>query len=192
MKCFLGISDFLEEISSLSHSIVFLDFFALITEEGFLISPSYSLELCIQMGISFLFSFAFTSLLFTAICKASSDSHFSLLHCFFLGMVLIPFSCTMSATSIHEMITTPQNVLFLRITDRAQTWSTFTQEGKNLLDDLWSFLWGSYKKISFIYRIGQETFRQKHYFSKLKEPKSRPPSQKATPDPYLSKNLFIL
>ena len=49
MKCSLGISDFLEEISSLSHSIVFLYFFALIVEEGFLISPCYSLELCIQM-----------------------------------------------------------------------------------------------------------------------------------------------
>ena len=38
---------------------IFLYFFALITEEGFLISPCYSLELCIQMGISFLFSFVF-------------------------------------------------------------------------------------------------------------------------------------
>ena len=51
MKCSLGISDFLEEISSLSHSVVFLYFIALITEEGFLISPCYSLELCIQMGM---------------------------------------------------------------------------------------------------------------------------------------------
>jgi len=59
MKCSLGISNFLEEISSFSHSIVFLCFFALITDEGFLISPCYSSELCIQMGISFLFSFAF-------------------------------------------------------------------------------------------------------------------------------------
>ena len=58
MKCYLGIFNFLEEFSSLSHSIVFLYFFALITEEDFLISPHYSLELCIQMGISFLFSFA--------------------------------------------------------------------------------------------------------------------------------------
>ena len=46
MKYSLGISSFLEEISSLSHSFVFLYFFALITEEGFLISPCYSLELC--------------------------------------------------------------------------------------------------------------------------------------------------
>ena len=48
-----------EEISCFSHSIVFLYFFALITEEGFLIVRCYSLELCIQMLISFLFSFAF-------------------------------------------------------------------------------------------------------------------------------------
>ena len=59
MKCSLGTSNFLEEIASLSHSVVFLYFFALIPEEGFLMSPCYSLELCIQMGISFLFSFAF-------------------------------------------------------------------------------------------------------------------------------------
>ena len=50
---------FLDEISSLSHSVVFLCFFALIAEEGFLISSCYSLELCIQSLISFLFSFAF-------------------------------------------------------------------------------------------------------------------------------------
>src|SRR5574337_1022515 len=59
MKSSFGISDFLEEISSLSHSVVFLYFFALIAEKGFLISSCYSLELCIQMFISFLFSFAF-------------------------------------------------------------------------------------------------------------------------------------
>ena len=57
--CSLGISNFLEEISNLSHSVVFLYFLALITEEGFLISPCCSLELCIQMGLSFLSSFAF-------------------------------------------------------------------------------------------------------------------------------------
>ena len=46
MKCSLVVSNFLEEISnfleeiaSLSHSVVFLYFFALIAEEGFLISP---------------------------------------------------------------------------------------------------------------------------------------------------------
>ena len=33
MKCSFGISDFLEEISSLSHSVVFLYFFALIANQ---------------------------------------------------------------------------------------------------------------------------------------------------------------
>ena len=42
------------------------------------------------MLISFLFSFAFRFSYFTAICKASSDSHFAFLHFFFMGMVLIP------------------------------------------------------------------------------------------------------
>ena len=58
-EMFHCISNFLEELSILSPSIVFLYFFALITEEGFLIFPCYSLELCIQTGLSFLFSFAF-------------------------------------------------------------------------------------------------------------------------------------
>ena len=49
MKCSLGISNYLEEIASLSLSNVFLYFFALITEEGFLSSTYYSLKLCIQM-----------------------------------------------------------------------------------------------------------------------------------------------
>ena len=44
----------------------------------------------------------FASLLFTAICKASSGSHFAFLHFFFLGMVLIPVSCIMSQTSFHS------------------------------------------------------------------------------------------
>ena len=51
------------------------------------------------------FSFSpllFTSLLFRAICKASSKSHFVFLHSFFLGMVLIPVSCTVSQTSVHS------------------------------------------------------------------------------------------
>ncbi|MCH2884580.1 hypothetical protein K3V77_14765, partial [Listeria monocytogenes] len=40
--------------------------------------------------------FFFASLLFTAICKASPDSHFAFFHFFSMGMVLIPVSCTMS------------------------------------------------------------------------------------------------
>ena len=96
MKCSLGISNFLEEISSLSHFVVFLYFFALIAEEGSLISPGYSLELCIQMEYLSFSPLLFASLPFTAIFKASSDSHFAFLHFFSMGMVLISVSCTMS------------------------------------------------------------------------------------------------
>ena len=44
----------------------------------------------------------FASLLFSAICKASSDNHFAFLHFFFLGMVLITASYTMLQTSVHN------------------------------------------------------------------------------------------
>ena len=64
MKCFLGISHFPEEISSLSYSIVFLYFFALIAEEGFLISPCISLELH-SNGYIFPFLFCLKLLFFS-------------------------------------------------------------------------------------------------------------------------------
>ena len=44
----------------------------------------------------------FISLLFTALHKASSDSQFVFLYFSFLGMVLIPVSCTMSQTSVYS------------------------------------------------------------------------------------------
>ena len=44
----------------------------------------------------------FASLLFSAICKVSSDNHFAFLHFFFLGMVLITAYWTMSQTSVHS------------------------------------------------------------------------------------------
>ena len=46
----------------------------------------------------------YASLLFTAICKASSDNHFAFLHFFSMGMVLIPVSCAMSRTSVHQAL----------------------------------------------------------------------------------------
>ena len=65
MKCSLGISNFPEEISSLSHSVVFLYFFALIAKEGFLISPCYSLEFCISDAYIFPFLLCFSPLFFS-------------------------------------------------------------------------------------------------------------------------------
>ena len=51
-------------------------------------------------------SLLFASLLFTAICRASTDSHFAFLHFFSIGMVLIPVSCTMSEPQsiVHQAL----------------------------------------------------------------------------------------
>ena len=92
--------NFLEELSSLSHSIDFFYFFALITEKGFLISP------CILWNSAFRWvylSFSpFPLCLFSAIFKPHLDYHFAFLHFFFLEMVLITASYTMSRTSVHK------------------------------------------------------------------------------------------
>ena len=77
-KCSLVISNFLEEISSLSHSVVSLYFFALITEEGFLISPCSSLELWFRWVYLSFSPLLLASLLFSAIWKASLDNYFAL------------------------------------------------------------------------------------------------------------------
>ena len=67
MKCSLGISNFLEEISSASYCIVFLYFFALFTLESFLLSSCYSLELCIQLDIYLSFPLCLSLLSFSQI-----------------------------------------------------------------------------------------------------------------------------
>ena len=106
MKCSLGITNFLEETSSLSHSVVFLYFFASITEEGFLISSSYSLELCIQMLISFLFSLAFHLSSFTAICKVPQTA--ILLFCISFpwgwSRSLSPVQCHNPPSIVHQAL----------------------------------------------------------------------------------------
>ena len=86
-----------------SESFPFYCFFSLImTEEGFLISPCYSLELCIQKGISILFSFVFSFSSFLSYLSGLLRQPFCLFACLFWGMVLITVSCTMSWTSIHS------------------------------------------------------------------------------------------
>ena len=102
MKCSLGVSNFLDGISSLSFSIVFLSFFALITEEGFLISPCYLWNSAFRWIYVSFSPLPLASLLFSVICKASSDNHFAFLYYFFSGMVLTTAFCTMSQTSIHN------------------------------------------------------------------------------------------
>ena len=58
------------------------------------------------------------SLLFSAICKASSDNHLAFLHFFFLSMILITASYTVSQTSIHSSSST----LFTRSNGSYSIW----------------------------------------------------------------------
>ena len=102
MKCSLGISNFLKRslvfpillFSSISlHWSLrkaFLSLLAILWNSAFR---------CLYLSFSPLL---FTSLLFTAVCKGSSDSHFAFLHFFSMGMILIPVSCTVLRTSIHS------------------------------------------------------------------------------------------
>ena len=84
MKYSLGISNFLEGISSLSHSIFFSILLHCSLKKSFL-SLLAILWNCAFRWIYLSFSpLPFTSLLFSAICKASSGNHFALLHFFFL------------------------------------------------------------------------------------------------------------
>ena len=96
------VSNFLEEIASLSHSIVFLYFFAPIMRQAFLFLLAVLWNAAFKWVYPSFSPLPFTSLLFSATCQASLDNHFDLLHFFFLGMVLILAYCTMSQISIHR------------------------------------------------------------------------------------------
>ena len=82
MKCSLGNSDFLEEISRLSHSTVFLYFFALIIEEGFLTFLAILWNTAFRWVCLSFSPLPSTFLLFSGICKASSDKHSAFSHFF--------------------------------------------------------------------------------------------------------------
>ena len=94
MNCSLGISNFLEVISSLSLSI-----FSSISLQWSLRKAFLSLlDIFWNSVFRWVYlSFSplpFTSLVFWAICKVSSNNYFAFLHFFFLVMVLIISSCS--------------------------------------------------------------------------------------------------
>ena len=119
MKCSLGISNFLEEISSLSHSVVFLYFFARITEEGFLSLLAIPWNSAFRWVYISFSPLPFASLLFSAICKAFSDSCFATLHSFSFSSTSLlllthlppsscmctqscnPMNCSLPGASVH-------------------------------------------------------------------------------------------
>ena len=107
LKCSLGLSNFLERISSLSHSAVFLYFFALIAE-GFLISSCYSLELCIQAYI-FPFLLCFSPLFFSQLFVRPPQTAISLF------CISFPWGWSWSLSSVqcHEPHSIVYQALYL-------------------------------------------------------------------------------
>ena len=102
MKCSLGSSNLLKR--SLVFPILLFSSFLCIDHWGRLSYLSLLFFGTVHSnGYIFLFLILlFVCLVFSAICKASSDSHFAFLHFFFLGMVLITMFCTMSWASVHS------------------------------------------------------------------------------------------
>ena len=131
MKCSLGISYLLEEISifplllfssiSLHWSLrkAFLSLLGILWNSAFRwVYPSFSPFL------------SFASLLFSAICKPSWDSHLAVLHFFFLGMGLITAPCTVSQTSIHSS----SGTLSDQLASNEQTRRVWLEEGEEVRD----------------------------------------------------------
>ena len=102
----LDISDFPEEIFSLSHSIVFLYFFYCSFKEAFLslfvvLWNSAFNWICLSLS-----PLPFASLLSSAICKASSDNLFVFLPFFSFGMILVSASYIVRWTFVHSSLGT--------------------------------------------------------------------------------------
>ena len=94
-----GICNFLEEISSLSHSIVFL--LLLCTDHWWRLSFLSLLFFGTLHSNVYIFPFLLCcSLLFSQLFVRPPQT--ASLHFFFLGVVLVPVSCTVSWTSIHS------------------------------------------------------------------------------------------
>ena len=107
-EVFLGISNFHEEISSLSHSFVFLYLLHWSLRKAF-----FSL-LAILSNSAFKWVYVsfsplpFTSLLFLVIWKTSSHSHFAFIHFFFLGWFWAqchePWTIVLQALCVTDII----------------------------------------------------------------------------------------
>ena len=131
MKCSLDISNFFEEISSLTHSMLSSISLQYSFKKAFL-----SLAIFWNSAFSWVYfpipHLPFASLLSSAICKASSDNHFA----FHLGMILIITSYTMLQTSVHsssgtllDLIPWIYSLLYLynhKGFDLSNTWMTYS------------------------------------------------------------------
>ena len=125
IKCSLGISNFLEEISSLSHWIVFLSPFVLIAEEGFLISPWYSFGTLHSNGYIFLFLLWFLLLFFSQLFVRPPQTAI-LLSCISLSwgwsQSLSPVQCYEPLSIVHQALCLSDLVPSIYFSHRSVIW----------------------------------------------------------------------
>ena len=112
MQCSLGVSNFLEEISNLSHSIVFPSFFSFFfflhcsLRKAFLSISLLFFGTLHSDGCIFPFLLCLLLLFFPQLFVRPPQTTVLLFYFFVLGMVLITASCTMLRTSIHSSSST--------------------------------------------------------------------------------------
>jgi len=116
MKCSLDISNFLEEMSSLCNSILFLYLLHYSLKKAFLSLHALLWNSALTWVYLSLYPLPFTSLLSSTICKASLDNPFAVLHLFSFGMVLVIASHTISIHSSSGSLSIRFNILNLFIT----------------------------------------------------------------------------
>ena len=139
MKCSLGISNFLNEVSNLSHCITFLCSVHWSLRKAFLSLLAILWNSAFKWVYLSFSPLPFTSLLFSAICKAFSDDHFAFMHLFFLGMVLIilwcwrsrlrvPWTARRSNQSILKKISSEYSLEGLMLKWNSNTLATWCKE----------------------------------------------------------------
>ena len=106
MKCSLGISNFLEEISILSHSVFSSISLHWSLRKAFLSLLAILRNSAFKWGYLSFSPLLFASLLFTAICKASSDNHFVFCISFPWGWSwsLSPIQCHEPPSTAHQAL----------------------------------------------------------------------------------------
>ena len=146
MKYSFGISNFYEEISSLPILLLSSIFLHWSLRKAFLSLLAVLWNCAFKWEYLSFSPLLLASLLFSAICKASSGNHFSFLHFFFLGMVLI----TTRMISLHFQ-GKPFNITVIKV--YAPTSNAEEAEVEWVYEDLQDLLeLTSKKRCSFHYR----------------------------------------
>ena len=125
MKCSLHISNFLEEVSNLSHSVVYSISLHCSLQKVFLSLLAILWNSEFSWIYRSLSPLIFMSLIFSTICKASSDNHFAFFHFFFLVNEFFVLEA-MDKNHKHRMLT-KMITWIIALCNSMKLWTTFCQ-----------------------------------------------------------------